>query len=311
MLVLFLICQALASERADPFESFIQKYGKSYSTEEYAKRQAIFMENLAYIQENTGKGGVHLSVNEFADMTHEEFKTAKLVKRTAPASRVFDKIEEAPMPPTWNWQTKGAVTPVVNQGQDGAEIFALVDSVSGCYFMSTKKLVVLSYDQVAECTPGHPHGFLDPYWKYILGAPGLDSNSCYPPNPNGGCQFSKSCCVTAVTSVIHVHQGNETALQFAVYQNPVAATIDASLTSFQFYNGGVYYDAACGANDLDHEVLVVGWGVLNGVDYWLVKNSWGTDWGLEGYIMMARNRDNNCGIASLATYPQGCTGCRQ
>lgn len=100
--------------------------------------------------------------------------------------------------------------------------------------------------------------------------------------------------------------GNERRLKEAVAKiGPIAVAIDASHPSFQFYKGGVYYEPLCASGRMDHGVLVVGYGTdeATGMDYWLVKNSWGTEWGENGYIRMARNRNNNCCIACYGAYP--------
>ena len=103
-----------------------------------------------------------------------------------------------------------------------------------------------------------------------------------------------------------IPRGNESLLQRAVaFVGPVSVTIDAGLPSFQMYVDGVYDEPSCSSTQLDHAVLVVGYGTLNGKDYWLVKNSWGVNWGMKGYIMMARNKNNQCGIAMEAVYPTG------
>ncbi|CAF87438.1 unnamed protein product, partial [Tetraodon nigroviridis] len=99
--------------------------------------------------------------------------------------------------------------------------------------------------------------------------------------------------------------GNEKLLAYALFKHgPVAIGIDATLTTFHLYSKGVYYDPDCNPEDINHAVLLVGYGVTRrGQQYWIVKNSWGTGWGTEGYILMARNRGNLCGIANLASYP--------
>lgn len=140
--------------------------------------------------------------------------------------------------------------------------------------------------------------------RYIKRNGGIDTESGYPSPCNTSCCFLKDKVGATVTGYVDVPQGNETALQYAVATvGPISIVVNSGLQSFQFYQSGVYDDPACTSMVQDHAMLVVGYGTLQGKDYWLVKNSWGTGWGMKGYIMMSRNKGNQCGIASNASYP--------
>eukprot|EP01099_Mayorella_cantabrigiensis_P008815 TRINITY_DN866_c0_g1_i6.p1 TRINITY_DN866_c0_g1~~TRINITY_DN866_c0_g1_i6.p1 ORF type:complete len:159 (+),score=38.89 TRINITY_DN866_c0_g1_i6:153-629(+) len=124
---------------------------------------------------------------------------------------------------------------------------------------------------------------------------------------NSWCKSYDKSSGVYVTGYKNVSSGDENGLKEALATvGPVAIAIDAAHLSFRFYAEGVYYEPECknGEDDLDHEVLAVGYGTTSsGEDYWIVKNSWSTHWGDEGYVLMARNRGNNCGVATDATFP--------
>jgi len=151
---------------------------------------------------------------------------------------------------------------------------------------------------------------MDDGFQYIMDNKGIDTEKSYPYTAeDGNCVYNKANCASTVTSFTDVTSGSESALLTAVYSAPTSVAIDASQSSFQFYSGGVYDEPNCSSQQLDHGVLAVGYGTDNGVDYWLVKNSWGTSWGMSGYIEMSRNKNNQCGIATMASLPHGCGSC--
>jgi len=152
---------------------------------------------------------------------------------------------------------------------------------------------------------------MDDAFQYIITNDGIDSESSYPYTAETGtCHFSAANVDAHLVSYKDVTSGSETALTTDVAQRgPVSVAIDASHSSFQFYSGGVYYEPACSSTSLDHGVLAVGYGTSGSSAYYIVKNSWGTDWGMSGYIWMSRNRNNNCGIATMASFPCATAAC--
>lgn len=151
---------------------------------------------------------------------------------------------------------------------------------------------------------------MDNAFQYIKENGGIDTEASYPyEGIDDTCHYSKQNVGATDKGFVDIPEGDEEALMKAVASvGPVSVAIDASQESFQFYSEGVYYEPKCDSQQLDHGVLVVGYGTEqdkdgNDQDYWLVKNSWGTTWGDQGYIKMARNKDNHCGIATASSYP--------
>lgn len=121
---------------------------------------------------------------------------------------------------------------------------------------------------------------------------------------DGKCRYDSKNRAATCSKYTELPFGSEDDLKEAVAnKGPVSVAIDASHPSFFLYKSGVYYDPSCTQN-VNHGVLVVGYGNLNGKDYWLVKNSWGINFGDKGYIRMARNSGNHCGIANYCSYPE-------
>lgn len=217
-----------------------------------------------------------------------------------------------PLPPSVDWRKKGVVPPVRNQGECGtSDAYGVVGSIDSFIPIETgKSLRLLSEMEYTDCcdtgkpTPCSctggglfPKDGLDCVAR-IGGLSGEEYKS-----PQCVCLNGTFPPVAKINGGKSVEKGNETALEVAVAMQPVAAAIDAGRMSFQFYESGIYDDPSCSSTELDHVVLIVGYGTKDALDYWIVQNSWGTNWGMEGYILMSRNKNNQCGIASAAAYP--------
>jgi cathepsin L len=323
--VLVALCLAVAVairseiEYKSQWAAFVSQYEKTYSDVEAARRFEIFKRNVDYIDaHNNSTSSFTLAINKFADMSFEEFKETYLGVRMPERRRgqqmfVKDNVE---LPASLDWRTKGAVTGIKNQQQCGScWSFSTTGSVEGCHFLTTGKLVSLSEQNLVDCSQaegnmGCDGGLMDDAFQYIIDNKGIDTEASYPYTAEDGtCHYSKKDCGSTVTAFTDVTSGSEDALQQAVNGAPVSVAIDASQPSFQFYSSGVYYEPDCSSQQLDHGVLAVGWGSQGNKDYWIVKNSWGTSWGQSGYIWMSRNKSNNCGIATMASFPTGCNNC--
>lgn len=216
-----------------------------------------------------------------------------------------------------DWRTNGAVTPVKNQGRCGSSYaFAANGAIEGVNALKKGILVSLSEQQIVSCgqkygNQGCNEGPTDSAFDYVKNNKGVQTEKSYPytsgvAGDEGTCSYNPSDVGATITGWADVPSGDETALQNAVATvGPIAAVIDASHKSFQSYKGGIYSEPACSTTNLDQAVLIVGYGVDDATNkaYWIVKNSWGTDWGEQGYIRIAKDAGNMCGIATAASYP--------
>ncbi|XP_076610427.1 cathepsin S-like isoform X2 [Chaetodon auriga] len=187
--------------------------------------------------------------------------------------------------------------------------FSAVGALEGQLKKSTGALISLSPQNLVDCSQKYGNhgcngGFMTNAFQYIIQNQGIDSDAAYPYIARRGqCKYNPKYRAANCSGYAFLPEGDEIALKEALSNiGPISVAIDASRPKFVFYRHGVYRDHTC-THKVNHGVLVVGYGTERGYDYWLVKNSWGANYGDEGYIKMARNRHNQCGIALYACFP--------
>ncbi|KAL3639838.1 Cysteine protease xcp2 [Castilleja foliolosa] len=301
------------------FESWIEKHGKMYkSIEEKLRKFEIFKVNLKHIDErNKIVSNYWLGLNKFADMSHGEFKKFYLrlkVDRSTKRNESPPKMKQSgfeDLPDSVDWRTKGVVTQVKDQGQCGScWAFSTVAAVEGINKIVTGTLTSLSEQQLIDCDTynnGCNGGYMDVAFAYIISNGGIRKEEDYPYKAKqGACLINKneSEVVTIDGYQDVAAEQNETELLIALARQPISVGIDASRKDFQFYSGGVF-DGTCGTT-IDHAVTAVGYGSEKELDYIIVKNSWGSKWGEQGYVRMKRNTGKSegmCGINQMASFP--------
>ncbi|XP_060790728.1 procathepsin L-like isoform X2 [Neoarius graeffei] len=307
------------------FRAWKLKFGKIYmSVEEESQRKNTWLENrkLVLVHNMLADQGIksyRLGMTYFADMDNQEYRQSVFKgclgsfnrTKSHSASTFLRQAGGAVLPDTVDWREKGYVTDIKDQKECGScWAFSATGSLEGQTFRKTGNLVSLSEQQLVDCSweygnMGCSGGLMDQAFEYIQDNNGIDTEESYPYEANDGdCRFEPDTTGATCTGYVDINSGDENALQEAVATiGPISVAIDAGHPSFQLYQSGLYDEPLCSSMQLDHGVLAIGYGTENGKDYWLVKNSWGLDWGEEGYITMSRNKNNQCGIATAASYP--------
>jgi cathepsin L len=330
LLAYFTVAQSASSYDViqKEWDTFKLRYNKTYDNGiEERFRMKIFMENKNRIAKHNAlydKGLISfkLGLNPFADMLRHEFANtmggfnASLMGKNLQPTATFMKLAHVVMDDEVDWRTKGAVTPVKNQHDCGScYAFSATGALEGQHFRKTGELKSLSEQNIIDCSKkfgnlGCEGGMMNYAFLYVEDNRGIDTEQSYPyeAEDDKKCRYDKSKRGTTNRGFIDVPESDEEALKQAVATiGPISVAfyiVDDG--SFHFYSKGVYENVECSSKleDLNHGLLVVGYGTTEeGADYWLAKNQWGEYWGEDGYVRLARNRDNACGIATCASYP--------
>ncbi|XP_047083636.1 cysteine protease 1-like [Lolium rigidum] len=304
------------------YDHWLARHGRSSNAlGDYDRRFRAFWDNLKIVDTHNADADAHgfrLGMNRFADLTNDEFRAAyhgtaaRSLGGLAVGERYRHDGVEA-LPKSVDWREKGAVAPVKNQGQCGScWAFSAVGAVEGINKIVTGDLVTLSEQELVECArngqnSGCNGGMMEDAFDFIARNGGIDTEEDYPYTAKDGrCDHAKkSRTVVSIDGFESVPENDELSLKKAVAHQPVSVGIEAGGPEFQLYESGVF-TGRCGT-ELDHGVVAVGYDTTDdGKDYWIVRNSWGPNWGEGGYIRMERNvtaRTGKCGIAMMASYP--------
>ncbi|CAH1188083.1 unnamed protein product [Phyllotreta striolata] len=320
IIILTIICatSALAApelELDNLWRNFKNDHNRQYaSADEEAKRFEIFRANLQSIMENNlkyerGQTTYKMGINKFTDMTQEERVEKYLTKIEPPTHRDEAELPLTDVPESKDWAAEGMVTKIKDQEACGCcYAFASVAAIESGNAIVNKKLQDLSVQEVVDCSAGDIYlnhgcsgGIIEGSIHYVMDH-GIVAEETYPYAGTDGniCSTNASKPIVTVKSYKNV-PANETLLKQAVGGiGPVAACVDAN-TWFAYEDG--ILDGPCYDNATSHVILIVGYGTENGVDYWLVKNSWGTGWGAKGFGKVRRNNNNAFCLATYTAYP--------
>ncbi|KAI4484507.1 hypothetical protein M0804_007073 [Polistes exclamans] len=314
-----MLAQAESMKHERLFEEFTVNFNKNYlSEQEKTNRFEVFKTNLRIIErlrryeQGTGEYGVTM----FADLTSEEFKKQYLGLR--PDLRLENhipmpqaKIPNIELPIEYDWRHYNAVTPVKNQGQCGScWAFSVTGNVEGQYAIKHGKLLSLSEQELVDCDElddACNGGLPDNAYRAIENLGGLELEMDYPyKGIDEKCYFNKNKAKVEIVSAVNITSNETQMAQWLVENGPISIGINAN--AMQFYIGGIShpYKFLCNPYNLDHGVLIVGYGIRKyplfkkELPYWVIKNSWGLRWGESGYYRVYRG-DGTCGVNQMAT----------
>ncbi|CAH0720620.1 unnamed protein product, partial [Brenthis ino] len=302
------------------FKRFVAEHGRQYNDQtEHEMRKNIFAENLRRVQDHNRKNtSFKLGINKFSDRTPEEMKKMKGLRRrkegqigTVPFP--YSKTEIADiskdLPKEFDLRMLGVITPVKDQDMCGScWTFGTTSAVEGALARQNGgRLLRLANQALIDCAWGFHAAGCDGgsdtaayHWMMKYGLPTEEEYGPYS-NKDGFCRIKNMTQLYPIKGFTDVTPFSVEALKVALINHgPLSVSIDAT-TALTLYSSGIMFDSECDKTVLNHEVTLVGYGVRDDEEYWIVKNSWGRTWGIDGYFHIS-TRNTDCGITTEPTY---------
>jgi cathepsin L len=306
------------------FAEFGAQTGRNYaSAADRTLREGVFNARKSLVDRNNaafnaGRSGFESAVNAFADLTNTEFlrqltglrKSQRGEEKVKRLRKAPQKSKNARIPKAFDWREKGGVTPVKFQGDCGScWSFAAAGAIEGHVFRKTGRLPNLSEQNLVDCgeeddgLAGCDGGFQEYAFQFVTQQRGIAVNEKYPyVDRKDTCHYTDSLKGAQITGFATIPPNDEQTMKEVVATlGPLACSING-LESLLLYKKGIYNDEECNQGEVNHSVLVVGYGSEKGEDYWIIKNSWDSVWGEDGYFRLPRGK-NFCGIATECSYP--------
>ncbi|XP_041978401.1 cathepsin K-like [Aricia agestis] len=308
------------SDIEEAFRRYKTHHSKEYDDEEEEELRALmFKKNWKLVTEHNSRNlSYRLGLNRFSDRLPSELVHLTATRPGSPAAAgthpfplTAQQLEEMAdeIPDSYDLRMEGIISEIKSQGDCGScWAFSTVAAVEGAVARSNGgRLLDLSEQSLVDCgwsegNDGCDGSYLDKSFEYVhkYGIPTEKEYGVYL-SEDGTCNYDNVSEVTSIKGYAKIPSMSPTAMKATLYlYGPVAGTINA-MNDLKYYYSGVYNNPACNKGRLNHAITIVGYGDLDGTPYWIIKNSWGEEWGEGGYFLMAAD-DNNCHILEDAYY---------